>query len=64
MFDWEAFLRAAEKLLHASPTDEAIQRIAIGRAYFALFNLAKAKLVSEGVNVPATAWAHEAVWQA
>jgi uncharacterized protein (UPF0332 family) len=64
VFDWEAFLVAAERLLQASPTEEAIQRIAIGRAYFALFNLAKARLVSEGVSVPATAWAHEAVWQA
>lgn len=64
MFDWEEFHRLAERILAASPDDEATQRTAINRAYYAMFNLAKVYLLQEGVAIPPTGAAHEVVWRA
>lgn len=61
-FDWAALLPLAERILAASPDDEAAQRTAINRAYYALFNVAKAHLVQEGTAIPPKGAAHELVW--
>ena len=62
-FDREGFLTFAEELLRTSPDDETTQRTATNRAYYALFNVAKAQLVQEGVSVPPRASAHDLVWR-
>lgn len=64
MFDWNDYLDFSERLLASDPDDEACQRSAISRSYYAMFNTAKALLISEGVAIPPTGAAHEMVWQA
>ncbi len=62
MFDGEAFLVLAEKLVAEWPDDEAAQRAAISRAYYAAFLNARAYLDGLGPPVARDGSAHRAVW--
>jgi len=64
MFDWSDYLHLSGRLLESDPDDEACQRSAIGRSYYAMFNTAKALLINERVAIPPTGAAHEIAWQA
>src|SRR5688572_10755684 len=45
-FDWRAFLDLAEQLSHSN--EEAAQRTAISRAYYAVFALCRRRLRDQG----------------
>ena len=60
MFDWHGYLRLAHEL--ADRDDEAAQRSAISRAYYAAFSLARQLLESEGVPLDAEGSIHSQVW--
>src|SRR5437879_4229739 len=63
MFDWGDYLDQANRL--AAGGDEAGQRSAISRAYYAAFGLARRRLETvEGNPVPPTGRAHQYVWNA
>lgn len=62
MFDWSDFLRIAIELA-ASTTDEAAQRTAIGRAYYAAYGRASEHLLARGLLAP-RAMSHHNVWSA
>jgi uncharacterized protein (UPF0332 family) len=62
MFDGEAFLVLAEKMLTQWPDDEAAQRAAISRAYYAVFLMARAYLDATGQPVVREGRAHGVVW--
>ncbi|HEY3115816.1 MAG TPA: hypothetical protein VGK54_03665 [Chloroflexota bacterium] len=63
-FDWVEFLRVAEDLYGAAATEasarrEALLRIAVSRAYYAAFSLARNRLRDiDGVKVPLRGNAH------
>ncbi len=61
MFDWAAYLTLAEELAKRTG-DEAAQRSAVSRAYYAAFGCAAARLREEGVNIPETGYAHKFAW--
>jgi len=60
-FDWAKYLVLAEELAVRS-TDEASLRSAISRAYYAVFCIARNRLLEEGEEIPKTSEAHSAVW--
>ncbi len=62
MFDWSDFLRIANELA-ASTTDEAAQRTAIGRAYYAAYGRAAEHLLARGL-LAGQAITHRNVWSA
>lgn len=64
MFEWRQFLRVAKDLASAPDADEATRRTAIGRAYYACFNLARLYLVAANRMPPLQRRdVHEYVWQ-
>ncbi|MFM2313628.1 MAG: hypothetical protein RLZZ04_2904 [Cyanobacteriota bacterium] len=64
-FEWIQFLDLAKDLHHSttedSPLAEAKYRTVIGRAYYAVFNVAKEYLESQGIRLPRGSSAHEEV---
>ena len=62
MFDWRDYLTLAERLAREAG-DEAAQRTAISRAYYAALGRAAALLRSEGVAVSPLR-THATVWRA
>jgi uncharacterized protein (UPF0332 family) len=61
MFDWTLYLLLAQSLAQAS--DEASQRSAVSRAYYAIFNKARLMLEYEGIPISDTGKAHADVWR-
>lgn len=61
-FDWTSVLTLAGEL--AKRDDEAAQRAAISRAYYASLNLARELLESEGEPFPFSENLHSLVWNA
>lgn len=62
MFDWVEYLYLAREL--AARNEEASQRSAISRAYYAAFCSARNWLSHRGMPIPPTSDAHTFVWQA
>ncbi|GAB4409013.1 MAG: hypothetical protein Kow00106_02350 [Anaerolineae bacterium] len=60
MFDWSEYYLLAKSL--AGQDDEASQRSAVSRAYYAAFCSARNQLRQEGESIPNTGKAHEVVW--
>jgi uncharacterized protein (UPF0332 family) len=61
MFNWIMYLQLAKDLIKR--TDEASQRSAVSRAYYAAFCSARNRLRDrEGATIPKTSAAHSAVW--
>lgn len=60
MFDWFEYFDLAKSL--AQQNDEASQRSAVSRAYYAAFCNARNWLRREGLSIPKTGKAHEIVW--
>jgi uncharacterized protein (UPF0332 family) len=64
-FEWIQFLDLAKDLHNSAAEDlslaEAKYRTVIGRAYYAVFNLAKEYLESQGIRLPRGSSAHEEV---
>lgn len=61
MFDWADYLTLADEL--ASRTgDEAAERTAVNRAYYAAFGVARRHLIRSGVAIPRIGAAHTHVW--
>ncbi len=60
MFNWSGYLRLAEELA-TREQDEAAQRSAVSRAYYAVFGKARDRLRTEGFEVPRRA-THRFVW--
>lgn len=60
MFDWTNYLELARGLAQGS--DEASQRSAISRAYYAAFNNARLWLDSQGVTFTSRESIHRQVW--
>jgi uncharacterized protein (UPF0332 family) len=61
-FDWREFVAFAEELVAGGAPTEASQRSAVSRAYYAVFNIARARLVAEGRIDPTRHEAHDQVW--
>lgn len=61
MFDWIEYFDLACSL--AQREDEASQRSAVSRAYYAAFCSARNKLRREGLQIPETGEAHRLVWE-
>ena len=61
MFTWSDFLGLADELAGRFG-DEAAERTAIGRAYYAAFNAARDYLVRTGASIPQAGQAHVLVW--
>lgn len=63
-FDWEDFLKVAE-ILHEGASEgslhEAMYRIAISRAYYAVFCIARNRKLAEGLKISHTDNPHELV---
>lgn len=62
MFDGSDFLALAENLLSQRAGDEAAERSAISRAYYAAFLKAREYLDRQGPAVPRNGAAHTVVW--
>jgi len=62
-FDWTELLRIAEELAERRD-DEAALRTAVGRAYYAVFGVARRRLLAAGIRLPPGGLAHRAVWDA
>ena len=63
-FDWEEYIECADLLLEAplqGLSNEAQWRVAVSRAYYGAFCLARNVLQNEGKKIPETAEAHRAV---
>ncbi|HKG27369.1 MAG TPA: HEPN domain-containing protein [Thermomicrobiales bacterium] len=63
-FDWREFLAFAEEIVAGGSATEASHRSAVSRAYYAVFNLARAHLVAEHRIDPTRHEAHDQVWVA
>jgi hypothetical protein len=63
-FDWRSYLDVAKSL--ATAADEASQRSAVSRAYYAVYHVALERAAAHGVRVELTGkeTAHEACWMA
>jgi uncharacterized protein (UPF0332 family) len=61
MFDWSSYLVLAQEL--AKRPDEASRRTAVSRAYYAIFNKARALLEAEGTVISNTGRAHDDIWR-
>jgi uncharacterized protein (UPF0332 family) len=61
-FDWRDFVAFAEAIVAGDSATEAWHRSAVSRAYYAVFNLARAHLVAEGRIDPTRHEAHDQVW--
>ena len=61
-WQWSEFIDLAREL--AERSDEASQRTAISRAYYAAFGVARALLISEGHELADDNSVHAALWQA
>lgn len=62
MFDWRRYLDLADDLLARFPDDEAAQRAARSRAYYAVLGVARDHLGARGVPIVQTGRAHQQVW--
>jgi hypothetical protein len=51
MFDWSRYLDLADELARRV-SDEAAERSAISRAYYAAFGMSRRHLVQSGIVVP------------
>lgn len=60
MFDWLEYFDLARNL--ARQDNEASQRSAVSRAYYAIFCSARNRLRWEGESIPRTGEAHRIVW--
>jgi uncharacterized protein (UPF0332 family) len=64
MFEWRDYLRIAEQLITGAAKDEAALRAAVSRAYYAAFNVAKARLFAQNrMTALQVRNVHMAVWQ-
>lgn len=61
MFDWSEFVTLARDL--AQRHDEASQRSAVSRAYYAAFCSARNQLRQEKEAIPRTDKVHQVVWE-
>jgi uncharacterized protein (UPF0332 family) len=61
-FDWREFLSFAEEIVANSAATEASHRSAVSRAYYAIFNLARAHVVAAQRIDPVRHEAHDQVW--
>lgn len=59
-FDWAGYLTLAKEL--AAQSDEAAQRSAMSRAYYAAYNRARLQLSREGIVVPKQQNSHKELW--
>lgn len=62
MFDWEDYLDLADRVAHRWG-DEAAQRSAISRAYYAVYHRASAYVRTNGFVSPSTKLRHQDVWR-
>jgi len=60
-FDWNNFLEVAERL--STQQDEASLRIAVSRAYYCIYNLAKKRAVSNGYQRKNGESSHAQMWR-
>jgi len=60
MFNWRDYLGLAEEL--ARRQDEACQRSAVSRSYYAVFCTARNALIEKGESFPRTGESHKEVW--
>jgi hypothetical protein len=60
LFDWSGYLVLATTL--STATDEASQRSALSRAYYAVFNKARLYWLTKNVTFPDDGAAHFRVW--
>jgi uncharacterized protein (UPF0332 family) len=61
VFAWSDYLDLADELA-ARVGEEAAERTAISRAYYAAFGMARAYLRAKGVGIPSGSLAHVAAW--
>jgi hypothetical protein len=61
-FDWRGYLELAEDLLTLRPTDEAVQRAALSRAYYGAFGVAREYLLTKRGIAVVSFNAHYHVW--
>jgi uncharacterized protein (UPF0332 family) len=61
-FDWDEYRRIAEELRQRPIEDEAAQRTAISRIYYAVYWKARILLEEEGIHVPRSD-SHGFVWK-
>lgn len=60
MFDWAEYYGLAKNWFRHP--EEAYQRSAVSRAYYAGFCIARNRLIQEGENIPESGEAHLVVW--
>ncbi len=60
MFDWNEFKKLAEKL--KDENDEASQRTAISRLYYAIYWKARIQIVSKGYRYDRYKSSHKQIW--
>lgn len=61
MFDWSEYLRLSHELGHL-PDDEAAQRAAISRAYYACFGMARWYATAQGAVLAKNGTDHVLLW--